>query len=159
MACSYIGYFVWGYYIAHYGIPEKWHRVIYAGVIPAALLNLFVDRYLSLKAGEPRGEFYDSYGVFTFIIVTALFLFFTNVMSKVHYSRPAARIIRELSEATLGVYVMHVGLLEVLEERGIDTMLVPNIIGIPLLALGCYAVCTVVAACLRRIPVLGRYLC
>lgn len=159
MACSYIGYFVWGYYIAHYGIPEKWHRVIYAGVIPAVLLNLFVDRYLSLKAGEPRGEFYDSYGAFTFIIVTALFLFFANVMSKVHYSRPAARIIRELSDATFGVYVMHVGLLEVLEERGIDTMLVPNIIGIPLLALGCYAVCTVVAACLRRIPVLGRYLC
>lgn len=159
MACSYIGYFVWGYYITHYGIPEKWHRVIYAGVIPAALLNLFVDRYLSLKAGEPRGEIYDSYGVFTFIIVTALFLFFTNVMSKVHYSRLAAGIIRELSEATLGVYVMHVGLLEVLEERGIDTMLVPNIIGIPLLAMGCYAVCTVAAVCLRRIPVIGRYLC
>ena len=96
---------------------------------------------------------------YTLIIVTALFLFFANVMSKVHYSRPAARIIRELSDATFGVYVMHVGLLEVLEERGIDTMLVPNIIGIPLLALGCYAVCTVVAACLRRIPVLGRYLC
>lgn len=105
------------------------------------------------------GEIYDSYGVFTFVIVTALFLFFTNVMSKVHYSRFIAGIIRELSGATLGVYVMHVGLLEVLEGRGIDTMLVPNIIGIPLLALGCYAVCTVVASCLRRIPVLGRYLC
>ena len=93
------------------------------------------------------------------MIVTALFLFFTDVMGKVSYSGPAARIIRELSEATLGVYVMHVGLLEILEERGIDTMLLPNIVGIPLMALGCYAACSLLAACLRRIPVLGRYLC
>lgn len=159
MACSYIGYFVWGYYIAHFGIPEKWHRAIYAGVIPSALLNVFLDRFLSLRSGEPEGGIYDSYGIFTFIIVTALFLFFTNVMSRVHYSPLAARVIRELSGATLGVYVMHIGLLEILEERGIDSMLVPNIIGIPLLAFGCFAVCSVLAAGLRRIPVIGRYLC
>lgn len=159
MACSYVGYFVWGYYIAHYGIPEKWHRAVYAGVIPAALLNVFLDRFLSLRAGEPKGEIYDSYGVFTFVIVTALFLFFTNVMGRVHYSNRAAWAIRELSGGTLGVYVMHIGMLEILEERGIDTMTVPNIIGIPLLALGCFAVCSVLAAVLRRIPVVGRYLC
>ncbi len=159
MACSYIGYFVWGYYIARYGIPEKWHKSIYAGVIPAALLNVLLDRYLSLKAGVPAGEIYDSYGVFTFVIVTALFLFFTNVMGKVNYSRPSVRIIRWLSDGTFGVYVMHVGLLEILEARGIDSMMIPNIIGIPLLAVGCYAACTVAAVCLRRIPVIGKYLC
>lgn len=159
MACSYIGYFVYGYYIVRYGIPKKWHRAIYIGVIPCAALNILLDRYLSIRAGEPVGQIYDSYGVFTFVIVTALFLFFTDVMGKVSYSGPAARIIRELSEATLGVYVMHVGLLEILEERGIDTMLLPNIVGIPLMALGCCAACSLLAACLRRIPVLGRYLC
>lgn len=36
------------------------------------------------------GQIYDSYGVFTFVIVTALFLFFTDVMGKVSYSGPAA---------------------------------------------------------------------
>lgn len=159
MACSYIGYFVWGYYIARFGIPEKWHRIIYVGVIPSAMLNVFLSRYMSLRAGEPKGEIYDCYGVFTFVIVTALFLFFTNVMSQVRYSSLAVRVIREMSGATLGVYVMHIGLLEILEERGIDSMLVSNIIGIPLLALGCFVVCSVFAACLRRIPVVGRYLC
>lgn len=159
MACSYIGYFVYGYHIVHYGIPKKWHRAIYIGAIPCAVLNILLDRYLSIRVGEPVGQIYDSYGVFTFVIVTALFLFFTDVMGKVSYSGPAVRIIRELSDATLGVYVMHIGLLEILEERGIDTMLLPNIVGIPLLALGCYAVCSLLAACLRRIPVLGRYLC
>ena len=128
-------------------------------MIPAALLNVLLDRYLSLKAGVPAGEIYDSYGVFTFVIVTALFLFFTNVMGKVNYSRPSVRIIRWLSDGTFGVYVMHVGLLEILEARGIDSMMIPNIIGIPLLAVGCYAACTVAAACLRRIPVIGKYLC
>lgn len=159
MACSYIGYFVFGYYIAHYGIPRKWHKAIYIGTIPCAALNILLDRYLSIRAGEPKGQIYDSYGLFTFVIVTALFLFFTDVMGKVSYSGLAARIIRELSGATLGVYVMHIGLLEILEERGIDSMLLPNRVGIPLLALGCFAACSLLAACLRRIPVVGRYLC
>ena len=159
MACSYIGYFVLGYYIAHYGIPKKWHMVIYIGTIPCAVLNILLDRYLSIRAGEPTGQIYDSYGVCTFVIVTALFLFFTDVMSKVSYSGLAAGIIRELSGSTLGVYVMHIGLLEILEERGIDSMLIPNVVGIPLLALCCFLICALLAAGLRRIPVVGRYLC
>lgn len=159
MVCSYIGYFILGYYIVRYGIPEKWHRVIYISVIPCMLLNIILDRVLSIRAGMPMGQIYDCYGLFTFMIVIAIFLFFTNVVGRVHFGSLSARILRELSADTLGIYVMHIGLLEYLEEKGIDSMLLPNIVGIPLLALCCFAVCAVFAACLRRIPLLGRYLC
>lgn len=159
MVCSYLGYFLWGYYIAHYGIGKRWHKFLYAGVIPSALLNILSDRYLSIRAGEPTGLVYDSYGLFTFVIVTALFLFFSQVMSGVSYGKRSAAVIRELSADTLGVYVMHIGLMEILAERGIDSMTVPNIVGIPLLAFGCFVLCSFFAACLRRIPLIGRYLC
>ena len=68
-------------------------------------------------------------------------------------------VIRELSAATLGIYVMHVGLIEILEKYGIDSQRVPLIFGIPLLAMGSFVICFMISALLRRIPVVGKYIC
>lgn len=157
--CSYIGYFVLGYYIAHIGIPRKWHKVIYGSVVPSALLNVLLDGYMAGKANMPMGVLYDCFGLFTFVIVVALFLFFTEVMGNLHYSNRAERIIREISQATLGIYVMHVGWMEFFEEVGIHSRIIPNIVGIPLLAIGIFLVCFACAALLRQIPLVGKYIC
>lgn len=159
LVCGYAGYFVLGYYVAHIGIPAKYHKIIYSSVIPAAVLNVVLGNYLSHRAGEPKGDIYDSFGLFTFCIVLACFLFFTEVMGKIHYSARVSAVIREVSEGTLGVYVMHVGLMEILEVYGIHSMMVPNIVGIPLYAILCFVICLVAASVLRRVPFLGRYLC
>lgn len=68
-------------------------------------------------------------------------------------------LIREISDNTFGIYVMHPAVLEYLQIRGINSTSVNNIIGISLLALGCFVICNIAAALLRRIPVVGRYLC
>jgi len=159
MACSYIGYFVLGYYIVHIGIPKKWHKLIYAAVIPAAVLNIVLDNYMSLKVNQPSGLIYDSFGMFTFVIVVALFLFFTEVMSKIRYSDFAGKLICEVSKATFGIYVLHIGWIDVLEEVGFHSMTVPIGVGIPLLAVVVFVICYVCAALLRRIPVIGKYIC
>lgn len=159
LVCGYAGYFVLGYYVAHIGIPSKYHKMIYFSVIPAAVLNVVLGNYLSRRAGEPKGDIYDSFGLFTFCIVLACFLFFTEVMGKIHYSAKVSTIIREVSGGTLGVYVMHVGLMEVLEAHGIHSMMVPNIVGIPIYAFFCFVICLAVASVLRRVPLLGKYIC
>ncbi len=159
LVCGYAGYFVLGYYVAYIGIPPKYHKLIYFSAIPAAVLNVVLGNYLSFKAGEPKGEVYDSFGLFTFCIVLACFLFFTEVMGKVRYSARASRIIKEVSKGTLGVYVMHVGLMEILEAHGIHSMMIPNIAGIPLLSLLCFVFCLAAASVLRRVPLIGKYIC
>ncbi len=159
LAASYIGYFVLGYYIAHIGIPKKWHKWIYAGVIPSMILNLVLDYRRVAQTNAPSGLIYNSYGAFTFVIVVALFLFFTEVMSKVNYSVLAGKVIREVSAATFGIYVLHVGCITVLEELGIHSMVIPILAGIPLLGIGVFVICYLLAAVLRRIPFVGRYLC
>lgn len=159
MVCSYIGYFVLGYYIAHYGIPKKWHKWIYGAAIPSAILNVVLDTYLTMERNALQGILYDSFGLFTFIVVVALFLFFTDKMSKVHYSDKASRLIEEVSGNTFGIYVMHLLCMEILESVGFNSMTVPNIIGIPLLALVVFVICMICAAILRRIPFVGKYIC
>lgn len=158
LACSYVGYFVWGYYLAHVGVSDRFQKVIYALVIPSAIMNIVLGNYLAWKVNSPVGAIYDSFGVFTFIIVTALFLITVEKGSKISFSEKSTAIIKELSADTLGVYLIHMGLIEILEHYGIHSMLVPIAIGIPLLAIFIFIISTGIAFLLRKIPVVGRYL-
>lgn len=159
MVCGYLGYFVLGYYISHYGISRKYCRIIYIAALPSAACNLFLSWRLSIRKGAPLAAIDDCFGIFTFIIICALFLFFTDKVSAHSFGKTAGKITREAALDTLGVYLMHVGLIELLEPAGIHSMMLPNIIGIPLFAVFCYLSCSAVTAVLRRIPLIGKYLC
>jgi len=159
MACGYMGYFVLGYYLVTYDISQKLKRWVYAGGLLGVFANILLGNFLSLRANAPRIAIYDSFGIFTFLMTVSLFLFFTGRMSRIHYSPRAAALIREISLATLGVYLMHIGLIEYLLPLGFHSMMFPPALWIPVFALCCFGMCTVAAALLRRIPLIGRYLC
>ena len=159
MVCGYLGYFVLGYYIVQFGIEVRWHKWIYLGGILSVGANIVLSDYLAGQAGAPVGEIYDSFSFFTFLIVVSLFLFFTGCMSKINYSLRVSAIIKELSLATLGIYLLHIGLIEFLEPFGIHSMMFAPVVCIPLFAIFCFGVCFVLAAILRRIPLIGKYIC
>lgn len=159
MACSYLGYFVLGYYVVYWGIEKKWHVWIYLAGVLGAVANILVSAWKSAQTGIPNGVIFDSFGVFTFLMVLALLVFFTEKVSKVKWSSKSCAIIKETSAATLGIYLMHLMWMEFLMEKGIHSTMVAPVLGIPLISVLCFGLCLVCAAILRRIPVLGRYLC
>lgn len=159
MACGYIGYFVLGYYLAHIGLNEKLKKICYAMVIPSMAANVVLGLLLAWRANMPVGLIYDCYGIFTFIIAVALFTFVCEKGKDTNGGAKGGKLWKELSADMLGVYAMHVGVMEFTKEIGLHSMLLPNAIGIPVYAIACFAVCAFVAAILRRIPVLGRYIC
>lgn len=158
MACSYIGYFVLGYYIAHVGIPKKYHKWIYTAGGVGLAGALFFGSFLSILRDTPSAAAYDSYSIFTFFVVVSLFLFFQEVPGKIQFPQWAVRIAGELSAATFGIYLLHIWVLEELMDRGIHSMIVPNLIGIPMVALLCFFICCVAVALIRRIPFIGKYI-
>lgn len=159
MVCSYIGYFVLGYYIAQYGIPKKLHKWIYVAGGLGCAANVVLGNVISLKTGEARGDVYDSYTFFTFCIATALFLLFQEKIGERRFRPGVEKCIVGMSADTLGIYLMHVGLLELLKPIEWEFFTSMPLVAIPLLAVFCFAVCLVVAAMLRRIPVIGKFLC
>ncbi len=159
MVAGYLGYFIIGYYIAHYGMDKKWHKWIYLSGILSAFFNILLGNYLAVRTGQATGDIYDSFGIFTFCIVISIFLFFSDRMSKITFGRGVGKLITEVSKATFGIYLMHIALIEYLEPLGIHSMMIPPILGIPLLALGCFVVCFLASALLRRIPFVGKYIC
>ncbi len=159
IVCSYLGYFVLGYYLVHIGIEKRWHKFIYTGALAGGVLNIVLGNYLAERAGEPTGAIYDSFGMFTALISAALVIWAKEAFGKRAFSAGAEKVIHEISADTLGVYVMHVGMIEILEKHGIDSQIMPLILWIPLLAVGCFAAALVVSAVLRRIPLAGKYIC
>lgn len=71
---------------------------------------------------------------------------------------PGVKLIKELSRDTLGVYILHIGFIEIMEGYGLHSMTVPIGIGIPLLSIVCFVSCSILAAILRRIPFIGKYI-
>lgn len=159
MVCSYVGYFVLGYYLAHVGIEKKYYKWVYAGAVLSLISNVVLGNLLALKKGTPIADIYDSYGIFTFIIVVALYLYFVENKNRFVLSGIWRKLVREVSACTLGIYVMHVGLMEMLKEAGFHPMSMPIIIGVPVFSIVCFIICLAVAAVLRRIPLIGRYIC
>lgn len=159
MVCSYLGYFVLGYYLAHAGIGEKLRRIIYISVLPALVCNIVLGNLMIQKYGRGGYLVYDSYGLFTFLIVTAIFLFTVQRCPGSKMGKTGQAVLKEISADTMGIYVMHIGLMELTENTGFQSMMLPNIIGIPVYAIACFFICAVCAALLRRIPFVGKYIC
>ncbi|MBD5551431.1 MAG: acyltransferase family protein [Lachnospiraceae bacterium] len=159
MVCSYIGYFVLGYYLVHIGIPGKCHKFLYIAAVLSCVLNVVLGNYLAVRAGEPTGAIYDSFGLFTMLISMGLVIWVKETFAGMIWNGKTKKVIREISDATLGIYVMHVGLIEILEEHGVHSRMMPLIFGIPFLAVLSFVVCFVLSAVMRRIPVIGKYIC
>ena len=157
--CSYLGYFVLGYYLVHIGVDKRWHKFIYAGALPGGVLNVLLGNYLARRAGEPTGAIYDSFGIFTALISVALVILIKEMFAGQAWGKRTEKIVYEMSAATLGIYVMHVGLIEILEPRGIHCQMMPLVLGIPCLAVICFVACFLISAVVRRIPMIGKYIC
>ena len=158
MVCSYIGYFILGYYLYKYPLAERKQRLTYLGGILGLVGAVGISTLDAFNEASPVSVAFDSFSIFTFGVTVAIYVFFQEVIGKKNL-RKGEKLIRELSANTFGIYLMHILLIEFLEEKGITSMSVNNIIGIPLLAIGCFLICGLMASLLRRIPVLGKYIC
>lgn len=159
LICSYVGYFILGYYLAHVGISTGLKKILYIAFVPAVICNVILGNYLARRIGVPTAAIYDSFGLFTFVVVVSLFVFAGDKLKKESYGKTGNFLVKELAADMLGVYVMHIGVIEVLEILGIHSMMMNNVIAIPLLAIICFTVCIVFSSLLRRIPFVGRYIC
>ena len=159
MVCSYVGYFVLGYYVVHYDIASKWYKWIYLGGILGAVLNVLLGNALALRRSEPSAAVYDSYSVFTFFMALSIFLLVKQCADGKQWSGKTRTIISEVSGNTMGVYLMHILMLEWGRDYNVHSMMISPIIGIPLISFGCFVICLAVSAVLRRLPLIGRYIC
>lgn len=154
----YLGYFVIGYALTHFELAQKTKIAIY-GMVPIGIcVNYFVSDMMSRSKGVYSPGIYDSFGWFTFIITIALFIFVKDQFEKKEISSNVHRIVGNVAKDTLGIYLMHMAILNYISSKGWLFIDLPSAIGVPVISLLVFATCGLAAEMLRRIPVIGRYL-
>lgn len=172
LVCSYVGYFVLGYYLIHIGITKKLIRGIYVFGIICGLVSIAALVTLSFFLDRAAFEIVDSYSIFTFGWVMAIFIGVNRMFDKnsclVQCERDSSTtakesqisgVIAELGIDSFGAYLSHIFVIRLLMEAGFSARSMPVAIGIPVFVVIVFLISTIVAALLRRIPYIGRYIC
>ncbi len=159
LVCGYAGYYILGYYIAHVGISEhnKGYTVLFG------LLGLMMGEagfvIISRSLNEVRASLVDSFSAFTCLYAVGLFVLITELKKKGSGTGKLDGVISNIGKDTLGIYLCHIALLERAGVVGEFCSSLPMGLGYVLLALILFVVGMIISAVLRRIPVVGRYIC
>ena len=159
LVLSYVGYFVAGYYIVYVGFSERIRWFLQISGIILGLLSIPAMLILSNHSGYTNAGLVNSYSIFTFFYSISLFTFFYSHFTCKEMSEKKTRFISNLGKDTLGVYAAHIAIIELLQNFGYTVTSLPLIVGIPIYVIVVYIIGTLISAVLRRIPVVGRYIC
>lgn len=159
MVCSYLGYFVLGYYLIHVGVSAIMKKIIYVSFPIAFILSIISVVFISRHRGSVQVGMVDSFSALTFIIATAMFLLLYEVGNKIKITSKMSLVLENLGKDTFGTYLIHIAVLEYMMTRGYNAVVPNAAIGILVCVLICFGVSMIAAAILRRIPFIGKYIC
>lgn len=154
---GYAGYYVIGHYITKYGLKRITEFIVYGFAIVGVAANYFIPIFQTAVSGTANAGFSDSFGLFTGAETVAIFYAITRYVKPI-CSEKMTRFITNVSNDTMGVYLMHVLILLIMYHKGVFDKVNPWV-GIPVFTIVTFVVCLLVSALLRRIPKIGKYIC
>jgi len=131
---GYVGYYIAGYYFAHYKTNGKIKIGIY---ILSIFSILFTIVGTSLEAYQRQAAIGTLYGYLlpnTMFVAYGVFLLFQQFFEKIKFSEKTERIILKISKNTFGIYLVHVLVINLLYKIGINTLTINPILSIPSLS-------------------------
>ena len=159
MMCGYIGYFVIGSAVVHYGFLREKKKLVYILGIIGMLLSPFAIIGHSRIKQIPMASTVDSFSVLTFVFAVAIFCLVTDLFDKKHFGERATAIIANIGRDTFGLYLCHMGIIEIITPLRDWYYSMSPLLGVPVYAISIFFIGICISAVLRRIPVIGRYIC
>lgn len=148
---GYLGYFLLGAYLGR--INAEKYQIRYMAVF--LFLTLAAHVMICDRLGVRSGLLYGNFHLLTFIEGVLLFLI-AKKLEGLMMPEVGMKIITALAEATLGVYLMHIYVLEHLEQISIYSF--TQWLSIPAISLLIFGFSTCVSLILRHIPFLGKWI-
>lgn len=154
LVLGYTGYFILGYYLNLVTLTKKKTAIIYLGGILGLLLTVALQIILVLKTQQRTQNYYGCLTFNVLLSACAVFIWFKNS----YFFSQSNAIIQKLSKYTFGVYLVHVFILNLLENFGLNTMSFNPILSVLLITILVYFLSVCVVAILHCIPVLRKYI-
>lgn len=151
---GYLGYVFLGWLLRHERYSKKTRLMIYAAGVCGALLMFFGTWALSKKSGETDIFFMEYNSVACFPMSAALLLWLKHVPWQKVYRFVPQKLVTKAAGAGLGVYVMHMLVLQMNDKYGwFDNHPMYYMVFMPILT---YVFCALLTCLLQKIPVLRR---
>ncbi len=156
---NYIGYYILGYYLFRYGLSDTFRKFFYFAAFPSIVCSVLLSAFQALQDMQSASTLFDSFSLFTFIPVIAIFLFFMQSISKISCQKRGRAILKEIGSCTLGIYLIHAFVINILTEKGLTISVAPAIFSIPFITLLVFFSSLGLTLLFRRIPYIGKYIC
>lgn len=155
---SFVGYFVLGHYLySEVALSQKARRWIYALGLMGLMGGIVGTHVLSSYRGSVQMFFYSYHNIMVLLVAVALFVWcrYTDFTGPFHLrNRRVAGFVRACSDLTLGVYLIHVLVLENIYPA-VYRQGVGSVVAIPLIWLSTVLLSFALSWLLRKIPVIG----
>ncbi|WP_374949447.1 acyltransferase [Mucilaginibacter sp.] len=150
---GYIGYLVLGYYLAYkrFAIP---YLIFPSLLIFTACVVLITcgNYYLQVANHTLSTFFYEPIGPFVIVLATGAFMAAKHLI--INLGTKLSLIIANASKYTLGIYLSHALILDVLELNDINYKIFNPWLSIPLVALACFLLSWLLIYILSKLPII-----
>ncbi len=152
---TFAGFYLTGFYIAHYGVSALGRKVLYAATIFSWLIALIYSTRISLIYNAPNEYFFGNLRPTTFLMAAGIFCFFHN-----HFNNrwTENRLLCTLSQCMLGVYLIHPLFIKIFYGLQYSILKPHPMITAPLMAILFFLLSLAAVYLLRHIPFLKKFL-
>ncbi|MGG1574331.1 acyltransferase [Fictibacillus sp. NRS-1165] len=146
---GYVGYFVLGYYLTKVNVNNLFRKSLYIMAIVALIGTVAGTFYVThLRNGQFFDYFYSYLAPNIIVLSIALFIFFKHNYLKMDQAIPSP-IIKEISKASLGIYLLHPFILKILP---INAMFIHPLVGMLFTSMLALAISYCIVRILQSIP-------
>lgn len=151
---GYAFYYVLGFWLSKKSFTARKKRWSMLVAATGVLLTFLLTAYVSLANGQAAQTFYGYFSLPVFMASVGVFIVGKDVQLSSSISRA---VVKALSTAALGVYMVHVIVLDQLRVVGFDSMMCSPVIAVPLTALTAIVISYAISIILNKMPVIDKY--
>jgi len=152
---GYVGYAVWGWWLSTRKMPKQTVWAAPLVFLVCCIVTAAGNQWYSFYKETADGWLFSYFSLPNFIDATAVFCFFLSLRDR-QFKR--AGIIRTLSDCTLGVYLIHPMMINLLEKLGMTISPEAPVSGLLILFAVLAVSCFAAVAVAKRIPFVRKLL-
>lgn len=153
---GYASYFILGYWLNNLNLNRKNRYIIYTLGIIGMLFTMGMTYRVAVLEGGPRETYYEYISLNVLFESVSVFVYVKYNASR---WRKINNVVMCLSKCSFGVYLIHVLVLEQLENKlHINTLSLNPLLSIPLLVFVVFIISFGVVEGIKKVPILNKYI-
>ena len=152
---GYSCYFILGYYLSKKELKKKNEILIYLLGILGFIATAVISQIITNKTGKAYGH-YSYFYTGVMLEAIAVFILVKNIASKIKLNEKMKNIIYNISRNSFGVYLSHILVMEILQARGISTILFNPIFSVPIISVLVFIISNIISEIIHHIPILKK---